>query len=49
MVLERSGRHEDALAIAHAYLHRFARGSYAHAASALVGPSEPRSDSRRAP
>jgi TolA-binding protein len=49
MVLERSGRHEDALAIARAYLHRFANGSYAHAASALVGPPEPRPGSRRGP
>jgi len=49
MVLERSGRHDDALAIARAYLHRFARGSYAHAASALVGPSEPRSDTKPGP
>ncbi|HEY5373693.1 MAG TPA: FecR domain-containing protein [Polyangiaceae bacterium] len=49
MVLERSGQHEDALAIARAYLRRFASGSYAHAASALVGPSEPQPGSRRRP
>ena len=37
MVLERTGRHDEAVALAADYLRRFARGSYAHAASALVG------------
>ncbi|HEY8926898.1 MAG TPA: FecR domain-containing protein [Polyangia bacterium] len=37
MVLERGGRHVEAVAIAADYLRRFPRGSYAHAASVLVG------------
>jgi TolA-binding protein len=40
MVLERSGKHEDAIKIARAYLNRFATGSYAHAASVLTDSSE---------
>jgi len=48
-VLERTGRHADALAIARAYLKRFATGSYAHAASVLVDSADSRSGSTRAP
>ena len=39
MVLERARHHEEASAIAVDYLRRFPRGSYAHAAEVLVGPS----------
>jgi TolA-binding protein len=40
MVLERSGKHEDAVKIARTYLNRFRTGSYAHAARELVDSSE---------
>jgi TolA-binding protein len=38
-VLERSGQHENAVAVARLYLRRFCTGSYAHAATVLVDPS----------
>jgi TolA-binding protein len=41
MVLERTGRHDQAVAMAAAYLRRFPTGSYAHAAEVLVGSSGP--------
>jgi TolA-binding protein len=49
MVLERSGKHEDAIKIARTYLKRFATGSYAHAASVLVDASERAPDPTRVP
>jgi TolA-binding protein len=49
MVLERSGRHEDAVKIARTYLNRFATGSYAHAARVLVDSSEGAHGSPRIP
>lgn len=49
MVLERSGQHEDAVAIARLYLSRFASGSYAHAASVLAHVSEPVAGLPRSP
>lgn len=48
-VLERSGRHADAVAIARTYLRRFASGSYAHAASMLVDSAGASSGSTRGP
>lgn len=41
MVLERTGHHDEAVAMAADYLRRFAKGSYAHAAGVLVGSSGP--------
>jgi TolA-binding protein len=41
MVLERTGRHDKAVAMAADYLRRFPTGSYAHAAGVLVGSSGP--------
>ena len=49
MVLERSGKHEDAIKIARTYLNRFATGSYAHAARVLVDSSERAPGSPRVP
>jgi hypothetical protein len=40
MVLERTGRHDEAVAIAADYLRRFPTGSYAHAAGVVVGSAE---------
>jgi TolA-binding protein len=51
MVLERTGRHDKAVAMAADYLRRFPTGSYAHAAGVLVGSSGPAaaSESPRGP
>ena len=49
MVLERSGQHDDAVAIARLYLGRFVTGSYAHAASVLAQAAEPVAGSPRSP
>jgi len=49
MVLEHSGKHEDAVKIARTYLTRFATGSYAHAARVLVDSSERAPGSPRSP
>jgi hypothetical protein len=50
MVLERARRHAEAVAIAVDYLHRFPRGSYAHAAEVLVGtPGRDAVPARRGP
>jgi TolA-binding protein len=48
-VLERSGQHEGAVAIARLYLSRFPSGSYAHAASVLAHVSEPVAGLPRSP
>jgi TolA-binding protein len=41
MVLERARRHDEAVAMAADYLHRFPAGSYAHAAEVIAGSSGP--------